>query len=216
MNEHFFFFWGGREIRNQSTRKIKNEQPAGRSLADPATKPHSTGERERRTWHRPPLPLKKGLGHQTPTPPVVPEGKERTLLLRCRPKGNSSATTMPVERDSSWLWGGREPSPWPTVEGNPGIPLTTFLPLHKPRRPSGSDQIVLPILDTSLPSSASLSPGQRHPQWHYEGMLNRPFSVDSPWWCPRRVGLRGTVATRLPPLPDVCCPRRQEWQCQGP
>ena len=40
------FFWEGREIRNQSTRKIKNEQPAGRSLSDPATKPHSTGERE--------------------------------------------------------------------------------------------------------------------------------------------------------------------------
>ena len=184
--------------------KKMNNRPGGHSQTQPPslTQP----ERETRTWHRPPLPPKKGLGRQTPTPPVVPGGKERTLSLHCRPKGNSSATTMPVERDSSWLWGGREPSPWPTVEGNPGTPLTTFLPLHKPRQPSGSDQIVLPILDTSLPSSASLSPGQRRPQWHFEGMLNRPFSVDPPWWCPRRVGLRGTVATRLPPLLDVCCP----------
>ena len=29
---------------------------------------------------------------------------------------------------------------------SPGTPLTTFLPLHKPTRPKGSDQIVLPIL----------------------------------------------------------------------
>ena len=76
-----------------------NNRPGGHSQTQAPSLTQQ--ERETRTWHRPPLPPKKGLGRQTRTPPVVPGGKERTLSLRCRPKGNSSATTMPVERDSS-------------------------------------------------------------------------------------------------------------------
>ena len=145
---------------SESVHSKKNEQPVERSLADPATKPHSTGER-----HVPGIDLhfrrRKGWAVRPQRHPSFRKGKSE----RSRCAAGQKATPSPQPCDSSSLWGGREPSPWPTVEGNPGTPLTTFLPLHKPRQLSGSDQIVLPILDTSLP--CSVSPGQRRPQWHW-------------------------------------------------
>ena len=61
------------KFRNQSTRK--DEQPVTRRPSHQA----SLNRRETRTWRRPRLPPKKGVGRQTPTPPVVPRGKANAL-----------------------------------------------------------------------------------------------------------------------------------------
>ena len=117
-----------------------NTRSGGHSQTQPTS---LTQPGETRTWRRPPLPPKKGGGGVRPQRhPSFQEGKRRDS--RCATSKETTPAPQPCLSDSSWLWGGFEPSPWSTVEGNPGTPLTTFLPLHKPTRPNGSDQIVLP------------------------------------------------------------------------
>ena len=209
-----FFFLDMRNTKFGISPLEKDEQPAGRPLADPATKPHSTGERHvpgvdlhfrrRRGWAVRPqrtrrsrreranalaaLQAKRQLhrhNHGCRARLLVALGRPRTFALaNCRRKSWHSSDHLP-----------------PTSQAN-----TTKR--ERPNRPANSGYVASFLclaLARAAPSIVALR-GHAEPSL-FSGLT---MVVSTASW------VRGTVATRLPPLLDICCPGRQEWQCQGP